>query len=72
MDYNSPIRAITEVNRAITHLSSETFLALPDEDRDAHAAAYRKILPSLEERIPRNPKLLVSFNLLKMIVQTYE
>ncbi len=65
-------RAIFELSRAISHLSSDDFLELPLDERRAHAAAYSGKLPELEKRIPNRPYLQANLHLLGTLLQSYE
>ncbi len=78
MDYNSRVNSLDQLKAhsrlatALDHLSSEDFLDLPEDEKRAHAAAYRAELPNLRSRIPRHPASLNSLHLLGTYLEVFE
>lgn len=78
MDYNSRVNSLDQLKAhsrlatALDHLSSEDFLNLPEDERKAHAAAYRAELPKLQARVSQRPTSLNSIHLLKTYLELFE
>ncbi|MEK6924698.1 MAG: hypothetical protein AABW71_00485 [Nanoarchaeota archaeon] len=65
-------KAVSDLYRALEHLSSDGFLALPSEEQRAHIAAYRGELPELKRRIPDTIQRGTELHLFELILQIYE
>lgn len=78
MDYDTrkstldQLKAHARLARALDHLSSEDFLALSEDERRAHAAAYRAELSKLETEDPVNIIFRSKVHLLSTYLQLYE
>ncbi len=66
------LKAQAQVSRALDHLSSDDFLYLSEDERKAHAAAYREELPNLKRRIPNHSRSQSQIHLLSTFLQLYE
>jgi len=78
MDYNAleiavqSRRAVSELERAIVHISSRGFMELPLDDQLAHAAAYRSRFPGLVRDLPNNPQAISNLYILRNLLEGYE